>query len=227
MQSHQPNNHQYQGADPIGLQPRAVKVEVVQAGQPSRPPSLEQLYNLTTSQWLEANEEQDGWYPINGSDNVPDPSAFAAGELYQGPVAFELFDAVVNYSPPYFSVPYQGREAGYGTGHLRTAWNTVHSLNTRDWADYGSALVDNGAEAETKTPKVPGCTAGQPHARNWTFGTSAFTAYAAMRGSSMETGNPLQTWMAVMAMERHGHDHDHRQHGADDFKREQLKRCVS
>ncbi|KAL2759422.1 hypothetical protein ACRALDRAFT_1067752 [Sodiomyces alcalophilus JCM 7366] len=179
-------------------------LDAVDTGQPARRPSLEEIYKFTTEQWLDDNEEPDGWYPINGSGSFSNPFGAAA----------------------YFSANYQGRVARHRACQPQAARGAVYSLNTRDWADYGSALVDYVAEAETN-PTVPGCTAGQFHAQNWTFGASAFTAYAAMRGSGMETGNPLQTWMAVKGMERHDHDHDHQQQGAKDkadgFKFGQLR----
>ncbi|ROT43275.1 hypothetical protein SODALDRAFT_392700 [Sodiomyces alkalinus F11] len=203
--------------------------EVVHANQPTRPASLEELYRFTTEQWLDANGEEDGWYPINGSGRLSDPPA-SESRQDDSPVNFDLFHAVVNYVPPYFTTNYQGRQAGDRTGQPEATGGAVYSPNTRDWADYGSALVDYAPE--TAIPKVPGCTAGQHHAQNWTFGASAFIAYAAMRGSGMDTGNPLQTWMGVKGIERHGHDHDldydHNNSRAtdskaDDFKFKQLR----
>lgn len=78
----------------------------------------------------------------------------------------------------------------------------VFTLNTRDWGDYGSQLVSHSTQEVV--PKIPGCTAGRPDAKNWDFSASTFIAYASMRGSGMEAGNPLQTWMSVKGMEKSG-----------------------
>ncbi|KAM0273856.1 hypothetical protein ACHAQH_008188 [Verticillium albo-atrum] len=75
----------------------------------------------------------------------------------------------------------------------------IHGFNTRDWSDYGSALVDYAPEKAA--PKIPGCTAGQASKTTWKLTGPTLRAYNAMRGSRMTTGDPLGTWIAVKMQE--------------------------
>ncbi|CRK24688.1 hypothetical protein BN1708_003829, partial [Verticillium longisporum] len=74
-----------------------------------------------------------------------------------------------------------------------------YTFNTRDWGDYGSALVDHAPEKAA--PKIPGCTAGQASNKNWKLTGPILQAYNAMRGSRMTTGDPMGTWVGVKLQE--------------------------
>ncbi|EGY15898.1 uncharacterized protein VDAG_07062 [Verticillium dahliae VdLs.17] len=65
-----------------------------------------------------------------------------------------------------------------------------YTFNTRDWGDYGSALVDHAPEKAA--PKIPGCTAGQASNKNWKLTGPVLQAYNAMRGSRMAAGDPME-----------------------------------
>ncbi|KAM0330545.1 hypothetical protein ACHAQA_003492 [Verticillium albo-atrum] len=75
----------------------------------------------------------------------------------------------------------------------------TYTFNTRDWGDYGSALVDD--ILGKPLPKIPGCTAGQGDKKNWKLTASSLQAYNAMRGSRMAAGDPLGTWISVKTQE--------------------------
>ncbi|PNH39185.1 hypothetical protein VD0004_g7697 [Verticillium dahliae] len=74
-----------------------------------------------------------------------------------------------------------------------------YTFNTRDWGDYGSALVDHAPEKAA--PKIPGCTAGQASNKNWKLTGPVLQAYNAMRGSRMAAGDPMGTWVGVKLQE--------------------------
>ncbi|KAK1595021.1 uncharacterized protein LY79DRAFT_511431 [Colletotrichum navitas] len=70
---------------------------------------------------------------------------------------------------------------------------------TKDWSIFQSNLVDYGPEEPS--PRLPGCSAGHPYTKMWKMSDSAMIAYGAMRGSMMQTNDPLRSWMEVKAYE--------------------------
>ncbi|KAK1970492.1 hypothetical protein LY78DRAFT_744415 [Colletotrichum sublineola] len=70
---------------------------------------------------------------------------------------------------------------------------------TKDWSIFQSNLVDYGPDEPS--PRLPGCSAGHPYTKMWKMSDSAMIAYGAMRGSMMQTSDPLRSWMEVKAYE--------------------------
>ncbi|KAK1987887.1 hypothetical protein LZ30DRAFT_645411 [Colletotrichum cereale] len=69
----------------------------------------------------------------------------------------------------------------------------------KDWSIFQSNLVDYGPDEPS--PRLPGCSAGHPYTKMWKMSDSAMIAYGAMRGSMMQTNDPLRSWMEVKAYE--------------------------
>ncbi|KAK2025997.1 hypothetical protein LX32DRAFT_623485 [Colletotrichum zoysiae] len=69
----------------------------------------------------------------------------------------------------------------------------------KNWSIFQSNLVDYGPDEPS--PWLPGCSAGHPYTKMWKMSDSTMIAYGAMRGSIMETNDPLRSWMEVKAYE--------------------------